>query len=205
MKCKTLASTETKILQAAELLFIKNGFKATTIRNIAQAAHVNVALINYHFRSKENLYKELISNKVELLYALLDSILQDTSLRGFEKLEIFIDRYAELIYANTMIPRLIMREMTMDSDIAQWFIVEKLKPAFSKIHHIVQEAIADGSLRNDIDISVLLPSIIANIIFNAVAAPALKMLFKKKPSELLQSKERIEEIKHVIYFGIKKM
>ena len=204
MTTKNKKHTKEKILKAAEILFLKKGYKATTIRNIAHEAQVNVALINYHFQSKENLYKELISSKVALLYILLDSILDDPLLKGNEKLERFIDGYAELLMTNSILPRLILREMTMESDIALWFIDQKLRHAFSKIDKIIHEALVDGTLRKDIDVSVLLPSIIANIIFNIIAVPVITVLFKKKPQDLLKSKERIEEIKNVIYYGIKK-
>jgi hypothetical protein len=135
---------------------------------------------------------------------LLDSILDDPILKGNEKLERFIDGYAELLITNSILPRLILREMTMESDIALWFIDQKLRHAFGKIDKIIHEALEDGTLRKDIDVSVLLPSIIANIIFNIIAVPVITVLFKKKPQDLLKSKERIEEIKNVIYYGIKK-
>ncbi len=49
-------NTKEKILEVANELFAKNGYGATSIRDIATAADVNLAAINYHFNNKENLY-----------------------------------------------------------------------------------------------------------------------------------------------------
>src|SRR3954462_8973427 len=49
-----LATTE-KILDTAEALFMEHGFEATSLRAITTAAGVNLASVNYHFGSKEEL------------------------------------------------------------------------------------------------------------------------------------------------------
>lgn len=48
--------TKQRILKAANELFAKNGYGATSVRDIATEAEVNLAAINYHFKNKENLY-----------------------------------------------------------------------------------------------------------------------------------------------------
>lgn len=48
--------TRREILDAARQLFAAHGYRATTIRAIAAAAHVDPALIHRHFGSKENLF-----------------------------------------------------------------------------------------------------------------------------------------------------
>lgn len=49
-------STKSRILQAAETLFADKGYKGATIRDIAELAGVNIALVNYHWGSKEELW-----------------------------------------------------------------------------------------------------------------------------------------------------
>lgn len=51
--------TKSKILDAADKLFAENGFDGTSIREIAKAAEVNIAAINYHFKNKQTLYWEV--------------------------------------------------------------------------------------------------------------------------------------------------
>lgn len=52
--------TRTKILEAAKILFADHGYEGTSIREIAKAADVNVASVNYYFNSKENLFLEIL-------------------------------------------------------------------------------------------------------------------------------------------------
>jgi AcrR family transcriptional regulator len=48
-------SSRVRILEAALQLFGAQGFEATSVRDLAAVAEVNLAAVNYHFRSKENL------------------------------------------------------------------------------------------------------------------------------------------------------
>ena len=48
-----------RILREAEVLFARRGFYAVTVREITQAAHCNLASVNYHFGNKKNLYMEV--------------------------------------------------------------------------------------------------------------------------------------------------
>lgn len=50
--------TRARILEAAERLFAERGFDAASVRDITGEAGCNVAAVNYHFGSKENLYLE---------------------------------------------------------------------------------------------------------------------------------------------------
>lgn len=45
-----------RILQVAADLFADDGYKATSVRKICEAARVNVAMVNYYFHSKEELH-----------------------------------------------------------------------------------------------------------------------------------------------------
>ena len=45
-------NSQTRLLDAAEVLFAEKGFERTTVRDITTAAHCNVASINYHFKNK---------------------------------------------------------------------------------------------------------------------------------------------------------
>jgi len=61
------ADTKTRILDAAEKLFGKNGFDATSLRDITTEADVNLAAVNYHFQSKDSLIDAVIARRIEPL------------------------------------------------------------------------------------------------------------------------------------------
>jgi AcrR family transcriptional regulator len=52
------------ILDVAERQFAENGVAETTVRAITAEAGVNVAAINYYFRSKEDLYREVVGRRL---------------------------------------------------------------------------------------------------------------------------------------------
>jgi AcrR family transcriptional regulator len=52
--------TRERILKAAERLFAERGYEETSIRAIVTKARVNQAAINYHFKGKDGLYREVL-------------------------------------------------------------------------------------------------------------------------------------------------
>ena len=60
-------ATRRRILAAAGELFAERGFRATTMREIAQRARVNLAAAHYHFGSKQELYLEVVRGEFEKL------------------------------------------------------------------------------------------------------------------------------------------
>jgi AcrR family transcriptional regulator len=57
------SDTATRILDAAERLFVEFGLEATSLRQITQQAAVNLAAVNYHFRSKDALFDAVFERR----------------------------------------------------------------------------------------------------------------------------------------------
>src|ERR1051326_7910118 len=52
--------TRQRLLNVAAELFAEKGFNNVTVRELCQIANANVAAVNYHFRDKLGLYKEVV-------------------------------------------------------------------------------------------------------------------------------------------------
>ena len=61
----TSADTKTRILDAAEQLFMEHGFEATSLRQLTSAAGVNLAAVSYHFGSKEELFQAVLTRRLD--------------------------------------------------------------------------------------------------------------------------------------------
>jgi AcrR family transcriptional regulator len=57
--------TKSRILDVAEELFMEHGFEATSLRLITTAANVNLAAVNYHFGSKEELFQAVFARRLD--------------------------------------------------------------------------------------------------------------------------------------------
>jgi AcrR family transcriptional regulator len=60
-------STKDRILNATEMLFIQRGFDGTSLRAITTDAAVNLAAVNYHFGSKEELFALVLTRRLDVL------------------------------------------------------------------------------------------------------------------------------------------
>src|SRR6185312_11029386 len=62
---RSSGATKDRILDAAEALFMEHGFEATSLRAITTAAGVNLAAVNYHFGSKEELFQSVLTRRLD--------------------------------------------------------------------------------------------------------------------------------------------
>jgi AcrR family transcriptional regulator len=89
-------STRERILDAAERLFAERGFHAVSVRDITQAAGVDVALVNYHFGGKQALFEDVFMRRAAVLNEerlhRLESVVQRSAPQP-PKIEAIIDAF----------------------------------------------------------------------------------------------------------------
>ena len=78
-------STEEKIKNAARIVFQRKGFAATRTRDIAEEAGINLALLNYYFRTKEQPLSHFLQTMV--------SVFNDESTSFEKKIELIAENY----------------------------------------------------------------------------------------------------------------
>src|SRR6056297_681804 len=126
MKDKENKTTKGKILETARNLFLEKGVDNTSIRDISKKANINLASINYHFKSKENLFEhvlqELVSTNTQKLPVILNS---DLPLE--EKIKQYVYTYFEIIRINPELPYFIVNVLHRNpKKIAGFKIIESL-------------------------------------------------------------------------------
>src|SRR5215213_2696286 len=85
------------IINTAEKLFANRGYDGTSIRDIAEEAGVNIAMISYYFGSKEKLMQALFEERASYIKLKLENLLKNEKLTPWEKIEIIIDEYVNRI------------------------------------------------------------------------------------------------------------
>ena len=105
------STTEQKILETAERLFLEKGFALVSTVEIAREAGCNQALVHYYFRSKELLFQRIFTEKIRNFAVSFFEI--DKEGGTFEeKLRRKIEAHFELLLNNPRIPFLIINEVT---------------------------------------------------------------------------------------------
>lgn len=109
-------STEEKIKSAARLVFTQKGYAATRTRDIAEEAGINLALLNYYFRSKEKLFELVMMEKMEKFFGTIAPLLNDTDLGLEQKITAIVEKYIQLLTENPDIPLFILSEIRTSPD-----------------------------------------------------------------------------------------
>ena len=109
-------STEEKIKAAARIVFTKKGFAATRTRDIAEEAGINLALLNYYFRSKEKLFELVMMEKMATFFGTITPILGNSALTLEEKISLLAENYTLALTENPDLPLFILSEIRMNPD-----------------------------------------------------------------------------------------
>lgn len=125
-------STEDKILLAASKVFTEKGFSGTRTRDIAAEAGINLALLNYYFRTKEKLFDQVMKVKIVLLFGQIIPIVTNEKTTLDEKIDLVSDKYFDILSKNPNLPLFVLSEIQKKtSDIKSILAVDRvLKNSF---------------------------------------------------------------------------
>ncbi len=104
-------STEQKIKAAAQKVFMQRGYAATRTRDIAEEAGINLALLNYYFRSKEKLFELIMMEKLEKFFGAIAPMLNDADASLDQKIVGISGNYIGLLTENPELPLFILSEI----------------------------------------------------------------------------------------------
>jgi AcrR family transcriptional regulator len=141
--------TRERILTAAVRVFAEHGFKDATTRVICAAAEVNVALVNYYFRSKAELYQAVITSLFENtgkpLLSLPDTVSDEASWRL--ALRTWVRRALAICAAqeppDVWVARLMGMEACVPSELAQDIEVKFSQPVRQALRRLFQMALPE--------------------------------------------------------------
>ncbi|TSA12555.1 MAG: TetR family transcriptional regulator [Betaproteobacteria bacterium] len=144
--------TRIRILDAAEVLFMENGLDATTLRQITGAADVNLAAVNYHFGSKEELVREVFRRRLTWLNQQrlqeldrLEAAAGDKPLKPSQILEAFfgvaLKMAADTGGGGRTFMRLLGRTYTKPSEFVRTFLAEEYAAVIARFRAALIKAL----------------------------------------------------------------
>jgi AcrR family transcriptional regulator len=150
-----------QIMEAAEKLFAERGFDGTSVRDIADAAGVNLAMISYYFGSKEKMMEAMFQHRGQHFRIRLESMLQNSHMTSLQKVDKLIDEYIDRIFQKQCFHKVMIREQMADSTgpIAQQ-IAQLKKTNKDLFKQLILEGQKKGEFKKGIDISFLMMTLI---------------------------------------------
>jgi len=153
----------THIIETAMDLFARKGYEGTSIREIAERASVNLAMVNYYFGSKEKLFENIVEYKSAVTRGLLDEILNNDKLSSIEKIYSIIDSYVEKLFTHRSFHRLIYQELILNQrEELQNSIVNHLAPNSVIIKRIIETGIKNEEFKK-VDVELTLASLMGTV------------------------------------------
>lgn len=188
-----------KILKEAKILFIKNGYNGTSIRDIAKASDTNVAMVNYYFQSKYNLFEIIFEEAMEILTQKIFLTL-GSDMPFFELIETWIHTYYEILFEYPQIPMFILNEVSLNPQRLTTRIKSKNPfQAFEQIAKRIESETAKGTI-------IETPS--ADFLLNIISLSLFPFMFGELAMALMDvSREKYSELianhkKYVVEFTI---
>lgn len=180
------------ILRAAELVFSRQGYKATAISDIAKAVGGSKANIYHHFKSKQDLYQKALQMACETTFNIMDPSVIDETLPAKLRLKAYIALHLQSLLENPSSTNLIKRELMDNNQFSGKLVAQEIfTQAFRQFEALVIEA--RGLTKNVTHISASMQAyslIAANIFF---FDSRLAMSYLPGFSELADSPEYFSE------------
>jgi len=196
---------EKDIINAARKVFYEKGFIKATMRDIAAAANTNLAMVNYYFRTKENLFNLIYDETFMALMNKLTKCLKEDNVSIENKIRNIISEYVEFFVENPYIPSFILGEIIRNPQ----EIAERMKTNLSQVsmrrefEEQIQKEINEGKLKPVSAYSVF-TNILSLTIFPIISQPIIQEVFNFNPDQFNQFIDnRKEEISTMIINSIK--
>jgi len=153
-----------QIITTAERLFSTKGFDGTSVRDIADEAGVNIAMISYYFGSKEKLMEALFERRSTDISIRLENLLQDNRLDHFDKIINLFDGYIEKVMQKQPFFKIMMCEQVINKNpVIIQLINDSKKRNAEAVEKLINDGQAKGVFRKDVDILLLINSLTGTI------------------------------------------
>ncbi len=141
-------STRQRLIEASGELFAELGFRDVTVRQICQRAGANIAAVNYHFRDKESLYREVVLSAYKAArerYPINAGVTDRDPPEA--RLRAFIRGLLQRIFDETSPPwgKLLAREMVEPTAALDGIVEQGARPQYAVLTGIVREVLGQDA------------------------------------------------------------
>ena len=155
-----------QIIEKAEELFATQGYEGTTVRDIADAAGVDLAMISYYFGSKEKLLEALFMERMNATRHRIEAVVNNQSLTPFQKIETLIDEYITRVEEKEAFYKIMLSEQVINKNTVVMKLLKELKLTYARlISSVIEEGQKQKVFRKDVDIVLMLTTMTGTVMF----------------------------------------
>ncbi|WP_370412024.1 TetR/AcrR family transcriptional regulator [Streptomyces fradiae] len=164
-------ATRAKLYEAAVTLIAEQGFSATTVDEIAERAGVAKGTVYYNFKSKTELFEELLRHGVSLLAGSLRAAAEETAERGGNRIEaldamiraglVFIDRYPAFT-------QLYVAELWRTGRAWNSTLLVVRQEAVAVVENVLRDGVAAGEIDGGIDVPLTASALVGMVLVAAL-------------------------------------
>jgi AcrR family transcriptional regulator len=148
------------ILEAAEKLFASHGFHATSVRDIAHEADVNIAMISYYFGSKEKLIEAIFLKRIITWKLTLTETLNNPARSYEERFDSLVETYVNRVMSNPCFNLMMMRAQIQVDIAVNELIHENKKEVYEVIKAFINEGQEHGVFNKELDIMMMVNTLV---------------------------------------------
>src|SRR5512132_434663 len=140
-------ATRDRIVAAATELFAERSFDGATTREIAARAGVTQPLLNYHFRSKEELWQAAVDSLFELLNQTMAE--RARGLRGVDEIsaaKLLVREFVIFSSRNPQLHRIIMQESKADGPRMDYLVDRHVRPIYERTVEMFESLAREGAV-----------------------------------------------------------
>jgi AcrR family transcriptional regulator len=197
-----LDDTRARILAAAGPVFAEKGFKATTVREICDAAGVNIASVNYYFGDKQRLYIEAVKEASRLRAMTHPFPDRPPGTPSEVRLQDFIKTLLSRMIGEVPAPwqmGLMRREMLQPTQACREMVEEYIRPDFERLLAILEEMLPGDTprhIRRKVGFSI-----VGQCLYYRVAGDVVEMLVSEEERKAHFSVEKLAD--HILRFTLR--
>ena len=165
-------TTEARIKEAARKVFTRKGFAGARTRDIAEEAGINLALLNYYFRSKQKLFDMIMLENIQHFMEGVKGILSDEQADFTEKNTRLASHYIDILTLHPDLPLFILSELRSHPDkLVQRIGIKEFIFQSSYFRQLLETVKEKGTNINPLHYFI---NTIALIVFPFVGSPILR-------------------------------
>lgn len=174
--------TREKLLDAAEELFARRGFKATSLREIGKCVGVSNATLLHHFGSKIDLYRSVLDRLAIALRTLLEASMVDESEPPLPALVRFLRRFSSWTKKNPHYGHIAFREFMEKTAQESHLDLNLESEVFAEVAALVRRGQRAGNFRGDVDVDTFVVQLLTTVWIGEISVETWERIVGEEPA-----------------------